>query len=363
MYGKITLGSLGTILVKLMIAIGNFGFSCVYYKVFGNLMDVVITTITGRAERSEFYLQPWFFITLAFFIIIPLIVVDNQNLLNKASVFGIIGLSTFLLLIFVIFLKKLFSGEVHYDNSMLWPKADGGFIEILGSLPTVILAFSFHFNVFPIYFTLKHRTNKEMLVSSSVAISLSFFFYLGVGILGYLMYANSDIGVQSIMINNLQNDLKIMNEDPSKKNVLLYMFYLIGIIAFLLSCVVTVPLVFIGTKTHFMNLILFIKRKNHALITSSNISISSFQKLLITLILYGGVLFVTLTVDNIMMLFSFIGSTSSSAISLILPGLFLILLLKSTGIEEGRYWARFVIGLGILGIISFYVPEIIKLFK
>ena len=101
MYGKITLGSLGTILVKLMIAIGNFGFSCVYYKVFGNLMDVVITTITGRAERSEFYLQPWFFITLAFFIIIPLIVVDNQNLLNKASVFGIIGLSTFLLLIFV----------------------------------------------------------------------------------------------------------------------------------------------------------------------------------------------------------------------------------------------------------------------
>ena len=38
MYGKITLGSLGTILVKLMIAIGNFGFSCVYYKVFGKIM-------------------------------------------------------------------------------------------------------------------------------------------------------------------------------------------------------------------------------------------------------------------------------------------------------------------------------------
>ena len=44
MYGKITLGSTGTILVKLMIVIGNFGFSCVYLKVFGDFVETIIVS-------------------------------------------------------------------------------------------------------------------------------------------------------------------------------------------------------------------------------------------------------------------------------------------------------------------------------
>ena len=242
---------------------------------------------------------------------------------------------------------------------MLWPRPNNGVIEIISSLPTVVLAFSFHFNTFPIYFTLKARTNKEMLYSTTVAITISFVFYFGVGLLGYVMYDLS--GVESIMTVNLQKDLDKMKSDSSTRNGFMFYFYLIGLIAFMISCVLTVPIVFVATKKHFINLVLFIKRKKQKL-TSSKLTVSTFGKIILTLFLYGGVLLVTLTVKNIMMLFNFIGSTSSSAISFILPGSFLVILLKKTGIRDGFICAILVLILGFIGILSFYIPEIIKLF-
>lgn len=242
---------------------------------------------------------------------------------------------------------------------MLWPRPTKGAIEIISSLPTVVLAFSFHFNTFPIYFSLKSRTNNEMLYSTSAAIGISFIFYFGVGLLGYVTY--DLVGVESIMTINLQKDLDKMQTNPSTKNGFMLFFYLIGLIAFMISCILTVPIVFVAAKKHFINLVLFIKRKKHKL-TSSKLKVSTIEKLIFTLLLYGGVLLVTLTVKNIMLLFNFIGSTSSSAISFLLPGSFLIILLKKTGIKDGFICAIIVLLLGFIGILSFYIPEIIKLF-
>ena len=163
------------------------------------------------------------------------------------------------------------------------------------------------------------------------------------------------------MTVNLQKDLDKMKSDSSTRNGFMFYFYLIGLIAFMISCVLTVPIVFVATKKHFINLVLFIKRKKQKL-TSSKLTVSTFGKIILTLFLYGGVLLVTLTVKNIMMLFNFIGSTSSSAISFILPGSFLVILLKKTGIRDGSICAILVLILGFIGILSFYIPEIIKLF-
>ena len=90
MFGKITFGSFGTVLVKVLIALGNFGFSCVYFKVFGNIIDIIITAITGEENSSKFYYQAWFYITIAFVILLPFVIVDNQSLLNVRIYFNIL---------------------------------------------------------------------------------------------------------------------------------------------------------------------------------------------------------------------------------------------------------------------------------
>lgn len=366
MYGKITLGSAGTILVKLMIVIGNFGFSCVYLKVFGDFVETIIAAIIGDSTSDEIYLRPTTFIIIIFILLIPLVLSESTSILNIASVFGIFGLALFCLLMFFIFIEKLIHNELTFNLSMLWPQPINGKIEIISSLPTVILAFSFHFNLFPIYVSIRNRSNRIMHNSSMKSLLISFAIYFIVGILGYTMYTsqklgNSYYGLQNIIIRNMKVDLDEMRSNLSQ-NIFMFFLYIIGISAFTFSCVLTLPLMFFTCKKHFLNLVLYCKkRRNKATVFSHKSGMSYKEKKGYSLILYLSVLILTLSVDNIMVLFNFIGSTSSSMISFILPGVFLGKLLTKNGMTEGKRTCYVVIAFGLVGIGSFYLPEIMKI--
>ena len=68
----------------------------------------------------------------------------------------------------------------HRTSEMLWP--NGKPLDIIGSLPTFFLAFTFEFNVFPILFNLKHKTKPEMMKASQIAVCFCTFIYSVTGV-------------------------------------------------------------------------------------------------------------------------------------------------------------------------------------
>ena len=270
------------------------------------------------------------------------------------------------MLLFLIFIQKLIHNELTFTLSMLWPQPSNGKVEIISSLPTVILAFSFHFNLFPIYVSIRNRSNQIMHSSSMKSLLISFVLYFVTGILGYTMYTsqrlgNSYYGLQNIIIRNMKVDLDEMRSNLSQ-NVFMFFLYIIGISAFTLSCVLTLPLMFFTCKKHFLNLVLYCKKRRHKMTMFPHKSGMSYkEKKGYSFILYLLVLILTLSVNNIMVLFNFIGSTSSTMISFVLPGVFLGKLLAKNGITKGKITCYVVIGFGVVGICSFYLPEVMKI--
>ena len=127
-------------------------------------------------------------------------------------------------------------------------------LDRIGVLPTVFLAFTFQFNMFPIYSTLKTRTDCEMKKASYLSIAFCFVIYCITGFVGYYMYRNT---LKDTIISALTIDvIKYKNTD----GFLIFILVIINI-GFLLASTMSIPLMFFSLKNNFINSIIFCKKK------------------------------------------------------------------------------------------------------
>lgn len=139
-----------------------------------------------------------------------------------------------------------------FDSIMFIPH--GKFYELLSSTPTAILAFTFQFNVFPIYYSLKDQTPESMMKATYIGVFFCAVIYTIVGIIAYLSYGDTMAGS---VLNSLLTDLSTYN---GKDNFLVVLLILVAI-SFLVSSTMSIPLMFIGLKKNFINTVIFCKKK------------------------------------------------------------------------------------------------------
>lgn len=58
----------------------------------------------------------------------------------------------------------------------------------MGQFPVLLLAFGFHFNLFPIYKSLENAGDKKGKAVSFAGLFSSYFLYMLVAVMGYLAY-------------------------------------------------------------------------------------------------------------------------------------------------------------------------------
>jgi len=182
-----------------------------------------------------------------------LIFKDSIESLKKASFLGVLGISTFFLTFIFIFIYKSVNGLIP-EVSTDYLKPNGETTEILSSLPTVFLAFTFQFNVFPIYFSLKSQKKSEMIKSSILGVSFCLVIYLITGIIGLLMYG---INIKGSVLSLLEKDIERYKDTD---NVILVSVIIINF-AFLISSTMSIPLMFFSLKKNFINSVIFCKKK------------------------------------------------------------------------------------------------------
>ena len=143
-----------------------------------------------------------------------------------------------------------------FEIDMLYPK--GEYYEFLSATPTIILAFTFQFNLFPVYYSMKDRTPENIMKATFIGVYFCAAAYCIAGIFCYLTFGRLMSG--SSILGSLLDELTIYNSNE-KKNVILFVLLLIVALSFLLSSTMSIPIMYLSLKKNFLNTWIFCKKK------------------------------------------------------------------------------------------------------
>lgn len=416
---RATLGDFGYFMTIIMIVINNFGLCCAYFRIFGETM---VNTIQGYVSKESYWVRHNYMYVLFLLLIMAFIIyTDNFESFEKTSSLGVIGIIIYCIGLFVIFFYKLFSGLLLNSNIPFFP--DSFSLDLVASLPSVFLSFSFQFNVFPIYFTLMHRTRHNMMQATSSSISFCLILYILSALCCVLMYGTD---MTDTTLNMLLVDMQKYKDDMFMKVTLI-----ITNISFLICSTSGIPLMFYSLKQSIFDGIIYFgdKKKeekeiemitknkenqkenvhhekeiviegkeneiadkvdeesNHqvqeagetpkGIITSGNIGnknqvqnrgteeinnpeVSRMTKIITSCVLYALIGIITLVVPQLKMLFNIVGSTASNSIAFIIPNLIAIYLPDQSREYISSLAPKIILFFGVVILFVCFSAEIIN---
>ena len=418
----IALGGKGYIFTNVMIILNNFGLSCAYFRIVG---DTLQNIIGGYVSKDSFLVTNWhnfLYILIILILMCFIIWTEDFKKFEKTSFLGMIGIIIYFITLFILFFYKIskdfkpfYSSESYFIN--------GEYTNILISLPSVFLSFSFQFNLFPIYSGLIQRTHHEMLKVTELSILFCLLLYIFSGMCGFLMYGDS---LNDTILLAFLNDMQDENTDQLMKILLI-----ISNIGFLTCSTTSIPLVYYTLKQTFFSTYKYIIKKsskkgkhiemttidkkedeNYNINTNINImnetedntinnveegdgnintnnendieridsiasidssfdlsvkkikvSVSKKEEIIISIILYLFIGIVTILVPKLKTLFNIVGCTAANAIQFIIPSLIIICLGSRAEKLVNILSAKLLLIFGIISLIICFTAEILHLFS
>ena len=320
-YSKLSFGTSGTVIMMITMICNCFFVCCIYFKLFGNILRTLLLIFIP--DKGQIYLKEEFLLIVIFFILLPLMFKKDISALSKFALIGIISIIIFICSLIIIFFFKLYNNEIAPLKESQF-EINGSFKEIFESSTAIINSFSFHSNVFPIYLPLKPRSTLNMIKATSYATVATSFIYILTGILGFLIYREN---INDFLLKYFINDILTY----LKTNKIMVCVLIICEVGFFISTCLSMPLLFFACKSHFFNLVRFIKKKfsKKEKLTSGLIdnkekrnSLSSFGKNIVIIIIYSSMLILAITVDKIIIIDNIVGSTACNIVTFLAPATF-----------------------------------------
>jgi len=352
--GKHCFGNAGLWIVKLIIIVNNIGLCIAYLIIFTTVGSNLLKGFVQECKEGSgaLYCQPWILTLLASVIVSPFVFAKSMAKLQGASAIAVLAASIFSIITIENFFEAVFKGTNPSDINILphiekIPKA-------LASVTSVFLAFTFQFNFFPVYKTLRNPTDKRMKGTTSLGLSIVLFIYLSVANCGYLTFGKNG---QDGFLDNF-----------SKDSVGLPKFIIVNI-AFLISSTLTFPLMFFGAKNETYGAIKLIRKKLDSRKVDSDATRSAeddekaieekygfkgYRYNLYILVLFAMIVILAIKVPGINTVFEFVGSTAANGLNFLLPALFYLNLSSKRGKMRTIAMIMTVLGavMGVVGIVS-----------
>ena len=168
-------------------------------------------------------------------IMLPMMCVKKIERLKIVSLVAVLSMVIFTITVIVAFSLEMQTNGVAIGFS-LFPY-DFKLLSAFGSFPTLLLAYNWQFNLFPVYKGMKSISDRNIMIVCTIGMTFALTFYLLVGILGYALYGK-DVAT---------NFLKVVTEEKFGT----FGFYLLNV-SFYCSTVLTTPLVFFGARNNFI---------------------------------------------------------------------------------------------------------------
>ncbi|XP_061552102.1 probable sodium-coupled neutral amino acid transporter 6 isoform X2 [Phycodurus eques] len=299
----------GKVLVGIAILIQNVGAMSSYLFILKSELPAAITSFLSPDQTGEAWYEDGrlLLILVSLCVVLPLAILPKIGFLGYTS-----SLAFFFMLYFtiVVVVKKwsipcplphnvtTLVGACQISNSSdseCTPKLFVVSSKSAYAIPTMAFSFLCHTAILPIYCELDRPTKARMQNVTNVSVSLSFLLYLVSALFGYLtFYAHVD------------SELLLGYDAYMPRDIMVMMVR----VAIIISVLLTVPLI------HFP------ARKAVILLLCGNRPFSWMIHITTTLVILGVVLLLAIFVPDIRNVFGVVGSTTSSCLLFVFPGLF-----------------------------------------
>ncbi|MCJ1269669.1 hypothetical protein MMC22_009561 [Lobaria immixta] len=169
------------------ISVKCFGVGVSYLIIIGDLMPGVVQGISEDAGGVDFLVSRRFWVTGFMLIVIPLSFLRRLDSLKYTSVVALISISYLVILVVAHFVK----GDTKQDRGELrvvhWESA----VATLSSIPVVVFGYTCHQNMFSILNEIKNNSHFRTTSVVSASIGTASFIYVLVATTGYLSFGNS----------------------------------------------------------------------------------------------------------------------------------------------------------------------------
>ena len=351
MFGKITMGKFGSILIKIIIIINNLGICICYFRIFG---EVVQTIVQAWASENSFWVtnrNNYIYILIGSLIMFSFIFIKNISSLKKVAYLGVIAVLIFCFALTVLLFYKSASNKLDQDITWDYLIPECSFKEAFDSISTVFIAFLFQFNVFPIYYSMRNRGMDNMMKATKIGVIYSLIIFLIVGIIGFLIYGDA---IEDTILDNMSDDMLSNNS-----NFLITLLIIIISFSFIITCLSSFPILFLSLRVNYVNsLIVCMKscRKNQ--VEQVEISQGKFQKkkqtmisekvlIVITICLYAFIVAFAILVYYLKTMFIIVGATAGIFIGFILPNLFYIIIVNRSKKNYSLILNYIYVGIGV----------------
>jgi amino acid permease len=182
--------------------------------------------------------------------LLPIMVKKELQELHIVSVGLFVSILIFILILFLqlcIFGNDEFSRQLengHFENvsvnvaDISWPASDGDLFKMIKSVCCILVAFSFANNLFPIYSSLKVKTNANMANVLFLGIGLTWAIYVFLAIVCLFLFGKS-VRLGTNIMDNVNTELQI-NKDRYESYALQILFSIV------LAC--HIPFIFFSGK-------------------------------------------------------------------------------------------------------------------
>lgn len=317
-----------TFLIDLAVAIQCFGVCASYLIVVGGLMPDVVTQL---GVTSGFFTERYPWILLGFALVAPLSCFHKMDALKFTS-----GLSVAFVL-FLMVMVVLYSLDIDTLESCTDDGDDDG--ECVGDKPMFsldgntfrvlsifIFAFSCQTNIFAVVNELRNPTQKRFDAISGSAIFSAGSIYVTVAIAGFLTYGTE-----------VESNILISYPKATLTTVARICVSLLVSFSF--------PILFLPGRSSIMGLWRGFDKDEDAWIKNN-----TFRYTVVTICLLAGSLGTALVVEDLGLIFGFVGATGATMISFILPGISYYKMHEP--MQEGPQWKRtgalMLCGLGLI---------------
>ncbi|TMS20956.1 putative sodium-coupled neutral amino acid transporter 6 [Larimichthys crocea] len=333
----------GKVLVGITIIIQNIGAMSSYLFILKSELPAAISSFLSPDSTGN----AWYEDGRLLLILVTLCIVLPLSMLPKIGFLGYTSSVAFFFMLYfavVIVVKKwsipcplphnvtTFSGAFQISNSSdseCTPKLFVISSKSAYAIPTMAFSFLCHTAILPIYCELDRPTKTRMQNVTNVSIGLSFLVYLISAVFGYLtFYSHVDSELLLGYGTYLPRDIMVMTVR----------------LAIMLSVLLTVPL------------INFPARKAAILLLCGGRPFSWLIHIISTLTILGVVLLLAIFVPDISNVFGIVGSTTSSCLLFVFPGIFYLKISNQPLRSFDSIGAGFLVVFGLcVGLVSFVV--------
>ncbi|XP_077394692.1 putative sodium-coupled neutral amino acid transporter 6 [Festucalex cinctus] len=334
----------GKVLVGITILIQNIGAMSSYLVILKSELPAAITSFLSPDQSGEAWYEDGTLLLLlvTLCVVLPLAILPKIGFLGYTS-----SLAFFFMLYFaiVVVVKKwsvpcplphnvtMFMGTYRQvsnsSDAECTPKLFIVSSRSAYAIPTMAFSFLCHTAVLPIYCELDRPTKARMQNVANVSISLSFLLYVISALFGYLtFYAYVDSELLLGYDAYIPRDIMVMTVR----------------LAILIAVLLTVPLI------HFP------ARKAVILLLRGNRTFSWLTHIMSTVVILGVVLLLAIYVPDIRNVFGVVGSTTSSCLLFVFPGLFYLKISSQRLRSFDSIGAVCLVVFGlIMGVVSFSI--------